>query len=418
MSIISGICFALCGGIILTCFWKGADIFSPFRVFGLTWFFSIGLTELKLSRFQHDWSALSWSVMLIGVFSFLIGLYIVYTLSINRKINTPIQIRSLMKGLSLDEGRFYFAIVFLSLIYLISFVVESLVHGELPIFSSDPDDSRKKFGVFGIHLFVTAMPVILFFIVQYYVLFTSTMKKKMILGLFFILIFVSYFTLLVRFNYIMFIFMTACFIYYSSSLFSTKNIIIAIAGVVLMFYFTLQIREARYAENFIYVISDMKFSKTYASLAGPYMYITMNLENIARVIDNLDQFTYGYYSFDFVFALTGLKHQLASYYGLEERIFLNSSFNTFPYFYPFYRDFGVTGVMIFSLVLGFITGNVHMSVKTNPTLLNISLYAFCVFFMLLSFFANPLTMLNNIFMLFLIVMINHFIGKKYRIGDV
>ncbi len=412
LPIIPTVCFLFCLMIILSFFMKGADIFSPVRVYGLTWFFAIGLTDMKFSRFQHEWSLMTWIVMLTGFASFLLGLYIIFQLSLNTKIWSPTQIRSQMKELPIDEGKFYLVIVSLAIIYLLSFIVEAMVHGELPIFSAFPDDSRKKFGLFGIHLFVTAMPVILFFIVQYFVLFSSTVMKKLILGALFIAVFVSYFTLLIRFNYIMFVFMTACFIYYTSTLLNTKNILIAAGVLVFMFYLTLQIREARYAENFIYVISDLKFSKTYASFAGPYMYIVMNLENIARVIDKLDQFTYGYYSFDFIFALSGLKHQLADYYGLQERIYLNSSFNTFPYFYPYYRDFGLLGVWIFPMLLGFITGVIHLAVKTVPSFLNISLYAFCVFFMVISFFTNPLTMLNNIFMLVLIMIVNRIVIRR------
>lgn len=193
--------------------------------------------------------------------------------------------------------------------------------------------------------------------------------------------------------------MLACFVYYSTKLLTVRNVAITVGIIVLLFYLTLQIREARYAENFIYVISDLKFSKTYAMFAGPYMYIVMNLENFARVVDNLSQYTYGYYSFDFLLAISGLKHPLAEYFGLQERIYLNSSFNTFPYFYPYYRDFGLLGVFIIPLSLGVVVGGIYMSMKRSPTVFNTSIYSFCVFFMTISFFTNPLTMLNTFFML-------------------
>ena len=412
MPIISFICFVISLSIILSCLRKNADIFSPFKVYGLTWFISIGLTELKFSRFQHEWSLFSWIVVFTGCISFLVGLFIVSSLSINRSVEAPSSIRKILNESRFHEKYFFIAIIVVSSLYFLSFVVEAIVHGELPILSSVPDDSRKKFGFFGAHLLVTAMPVILFFIVQYFILVKKRIYEHYILAIIFIFIFVTYFTLLVRFNYIVFFLMAACFIYYSSDLFNTRNVLIVGGTVVSLFYGTLQIREARYAENFLYVISDLKFPKEYSFFAGPYMYIVMNLENVARVIDKLNQFTYGYYSFDFLFALTGLKHQLASYYGLEERIYLNSSFNTFPYFYPYYRDFGLLGVFVCPLMLGIIVGIVYGLVKTKPTIFNISIYSFCVFFMAISFFTNPLTMLNNVFMLLLLIIVNNLIVKK------
>ncbi|MEO8168137.1 MAG: hypothetical protein ABI623_07820, partial [bacterium] len=84
--------------IIFSCFRKGADIFSPGRVFGMVWTIAFGLTDLKLSGFQHDWNVESWLQVLLGPFSFLSGIFVVYVLSVNRVLLPISQMRTISRS--------------------------------------------------------------------------------------------------------------------------------------------------------------------------------------------------------------------------------------------------------------------------------------------------------------------------------
>jgi oligosaccharide repeat unit polymerase len=414
MSAISIICGLGMAAIVLSCLRRDADLFSPFRIFGFIWFFAIGLTDMKFSRLQNEWSLLSWFVLLLGVSSFMLGNFIVFAITSAKKKYTVLEMRRVVQNTKVNERKLFFVVILLVSLYCISLTIETLMIGGLPIFSAFPDRARMDFGIFGIHLIVTAVSVILVLITEYFLLIKGFAAKKFLLTLLFIVVAGSYLTLLVRLNYIVFLIIGGAIAYYTSSFLRTRNILIVLAIIVALFAFLIQMREARYAENFVYVISDMKFSRAYASLAGPYMYIVMNLENFARLVNQLDFFTYGYYSFDFLFAVSGLKHWLADYFGLVERMYQIGSFNTFPFLLPYYRDFGLLGVAFFPLVLGIVIGSIYHWMIATAQLLAIAVYSYCVFVMLISFFTNPLTMLGFVFELAVLIGAHMYIADVHR----
>jgi oligosaccharide repeat unit polymerase len=156
----------------------------------------------------------------------------------------------------------------------------------------------------------------------------------------------------------------------------------------------------------------MKFSKNYAIFTEPYMYITMNLENMAQAVKKIDNFTLGIYSFDWIYALSGLKHWMANYFHLNAREFLTSSYTTYPFHWYYYLDFGLIGVMIFPLLVGFFVGIIYYKLKSSAQLKWIVLYSICVAIMVISFFTNPLMMLTFVTNFFILwVVHNHFITK-------
>jgi len=415
VSIVSLFCFSVCLLIFFLCIRKGVDIFSPARVFGFIWAFTIGITDLKFSRLQNEWPIYVWGVLLISILFFLLGIFVVYVSSMYSRKFSVDQIRKKIKSQIVQENRLFLSIVILVFAYIVSLSVEVISFGNFPLFDASPDRARIEFGLFGIHLFVGAMPLILLLIIEYFLFVKNYLVKKIILVLFFAIVFGSYFFLLVRFSYVVFICTSICVVYYTSKLLNIKNTTIVTIIFFFLFAYLLEFREAKYAEHFIYIISDLKFSETYAAFAGPYMYIAMNLENLANVIVKLDYFTFGYYTFDFLFALTGLKHWLANYYGLIERIYSTGGFNTYPFFYPYYRDFGLLGITIGTFLLGALINTVYIWMKYTASIHAIILYACLNFVLLISFFTNPLTMLNYIFMISMLLIIHWFVFRPSRI---
>ncbi len=402
-------CFLISSLIILSCFVKDADVFSPARVFGFVWSFSIGLTDLKLSRLQHQWSMYSWFVVLLAVASFLVGCFVIYVVTSRREHLSIREIRRRAGAFRILEDRFFLAILVLSFLYFVSLAVETIVAGGLPFFSAFPEKARVGFGFFGLHLFVAGIPAVLFLIMEYFILVPSNQMKKVFLAILFVALVGSFFFLLVRFTYVMTIALMFAAAYYMSNHLRPRNVIIVLATVAAMFTLALQVREARYVENYLYVISEMNYSKTYASLTGPYMYVVMNLENFTRVVDKIDSFTLGYYTFDFILAFTGLKHWLADYFSITSNIYLTSGYNTFPFFFYYLQDFGILGVTLFPFGLGVASWLIYHRMRTMPTLNAIALYAFCFYVMVISFFTNPLTMLNFAFVVVSVLFVHRLI---------
>lgn len=405
-------CFLISFLILLSCFFKDADVFSPARVFGFVWFSSIGLTDLKLSRLQHQWSAYSWFVISLAVGSFLIGAFVIFVVANRREHLSIREIRLRAGSIRILEDRFFLAILVLSFLYFVSLMIETYAAGGLPIFSSTPEKARIAFGVFGFHLFVGGIPAVLFLIMEYYILVPGNRMKKAFLAILFAALAGSFFFLLVRFTYVMTIALMFGAAYYMSNGLRVKNVIVVLVIVGAMFTIALQVREAKYVENYLYVISQMRYSKTFASLTGPYMYVVMNLENVTRVVDRIDSFTFGYYTFDFILALTGLKHWLADYFRISSNIYLTSGYNTFPFFFYYLQDFGILGVTLFPFGLGVASWVIYHRMRTMPTLNAIALYAFCFYAMVISFFTNPLTMLNFAFVVAAVLFVHLLITPK------
>ena len=231
---------------------------------------------------------------------------------------------------------------------------------------------------------------------QYYVLVKGDFSKKVILLFIFLITFVTYFSLLQRYDLIFWLIISITFYYYAKKI-RIRTVLPFAVSIVAVVYAIQQIRLSRYFAGYLYIMSKMKFSPKYAALTEPYMYIAMNLENFAHAVTKLKDYTYGYYTFNFVMSLSGLKHWIQKYAFLNDYPFLDSGYNTYTMFWDFYRDFGVLGLFLISFTLGFIITTLYYRLRTKPNLHTVSLYALGVFVMLFSFFINPIAQLHFFF---------------------
>jgi oligosaccharide repeat unit polymerase len=119
----------------------------------------------------------------------------------------------------------------------------------------------------------------------------------------------------------------------------------------------------------------------------------MNLENFARAIDKLDHHTYGFYTFDFVLAIVGLKHWIQGYFGFDDTPYLISGYNTYTSYWIYLRDFGIIGVFLFPLFLGLLFGSIYHAMRRRPDVKNIAAYGLALFVILFTFYNNPLAYL-------------------------
>lgn len=409
MTIPQVISVAVIALILILSFRRGTDLLSPARVFLLVWSVCILLVEFKFSGFQHQWTFFSWFILISGIFSFLLGLFISYSLKSDKNLLSINDIRNKIKNnICIDRQRLFITISVLFLAYIFSLMIEILLEGYIPILHPKPDMARMEFGIFGIHLIVSQMPVVLFLIIEYLILGSESRKKTIIIILFFIVIFFTYFLLLQRFNYVYWLVISLTLVYYATRKINFKNVFISVAFFASFLSILTSIRVSQYATQFLHVISKMKYSSDYASFTGPYMYIVMNLENLARAVDKLETHTYSAMTFDWIYALVGLKHWIKDYFNIIPRPYLNSSFNTFPFMWEYFYDFGILGVVIFSLSLGIIIGILYYSLRIRGTLDSVVYYAICLFFILISFFTNVFTLLNFVISIILLWIIHRF----------
>jgi len=416
------IAFGVFALLLLSLLRRDTDAFSPARLFGLLWSGAIGLAELKLSAYQHEWSLYSWLVFLAGIAALLLGLATAAILRPPIDFLSVAEVRARLRqhGQSkIHHKKLFWTIVILFAAYSTAYGIETVIEGTVPLFSARPDILRVSFGVFGLHLIVNAMMGIVILAVEYMLVVPASEGRRGTVGFIIFLLVASYFLLLQRYTFFVVGVIVLAMAYYTTRWVRPRNAFPFVAAFVVGLFMINQIRAARYIQEYVYYLSKMKFSKDLWFLAEPYMYIVMNLENFARAVDKLDHHFYGYFTFDWILALTGLKHWLAEYFQIERLPFLISGYNTYAFHWWYYYDFGILGVGIFPFVTGLVIGLLYSRLRTVPDPLTLVFYAASVLVIVVSYIMNPLNRLDFVSNLILLWFVHRFVidkgeGRRYE----
>jgi oligosaccharide repeat unit polymerase len=422
MSWVSLVCFAICFGIIISIFRREADPLSPVRVFGFVWSLAIGLTELKLSALQHDWNTQSWVLLLIGIGAVLVGTLIAYVLNVEKELVPIRSMRHLLGGEEVREARLFWLICLSAAAYTISYLVIFLVKGWLPVFVVGTKTSRVEFNIIGFTVFLYSAGFIVFFTLLYYLLIQGRGIRKITLAVISLVTVGSYFLLLQRFQIIMAAMICFTLLYYATHYIRFRTAFPILAVVTAFFYWISSLRFSHVVFAYLYSVSKMRFSKDYAFLTEPYMYLVMNLENFAQSVNRLDHHTFGYFTFDFIVSITGLEKWAGDYFGIDRTPYLTSSvYNTYTGLWPFYRDFGVIGLTLIPLALGFSTGMLYYRMRSNPSIKSVTAYGMMLFVVFISFFVFPISFLwflYNMLALYWILRLTMIPPKSYTRSSV
>ncbi len=410
MNLISIISFLVIFLIVIVTMIKKSDLFSPAKVFGIIWAMAIGLTELKLSRHQHNWNELGWIMLFIGILSFYIGVFVVFVINYNKRVTPINNIRKLFGERVVDHKKLFSVIIVLFAVYVISFMGNYLIEGFLPIFHANPGQSRAYWGVFGIGLTIHAATALILFGTQYVALADrKAIKKFLVIGII-VSTFITYLFILQRFNLMFAIISSIVFLYYSSNSLRPRNAGIVFLIIVGLMYSVQYLRMSDFALSYLYNLAQMKFSFKYAIFTEPYMYVVMNLENFVRAVNRLEDHTFGYYTFNFLLSLSGLKKPVTDYVSLNNFPFLNSSYNTYSMFWDFFRDFGIYGLSVIPAVIGFGVSTIYYKLRKEPSVFMLSIYSIFIFILVISFFVNVIGLLHFIFNTSLIVALSYYIS--------
>ncbi len=413
MTWVSFICFGIFLLLIISLFKKETDVFSPARLFVIIWSFAIGLTDLKLSRYQIIWTDFSWIMIIISLFSMLTGMFIIYVVNIDKPVKKIELVRNSFKKDSFNSPKLFKYVIILFLAYLVSYIVSALVIGYIPFFTLFPGVARNDWGIFGFGLFVQSFPAIIYFIILYFIITKKQKKQKIILAFVFLITCFTYAFLLQRYYVVFAIILSAVSMYYITNLLRIKNVLIITAIILVIIFSMTFVRLTGTIANYLYFLSDMKFSIKYSLLTEPYMYVAMNLENYAHSVDKINNFTYGIFSFDFVFALAGIKHQMVEYLRLPKFPFLlSNNYNTYTMFFIYYWDFGILGLGLIPMMLGALFSNLYYKMRRNPNLNTISVYSIFSFVIIFSFFIPIISFLHFAFNLFVIYTVTKMISTS------
>lgn len=418
MPTISAISFIIFFILLISGFRKTADFLSPARMFAMLWTFVIGVVQLKQSHLQLWWSLYDWFIALLAVLTLLLGIYVSFIINLNKPFLHVTRIRASIRESGINERNLFRFIIIYTMIYIFCFIAEWQIEGYLPIFTSDPDRARILFGVFGLHLVVSSANVILFLVIQYFIFVKANYHKKVILVLTFILGLANYILIVQRYGFVVLLMMAFCLFYYSGKKIKPRTIISFSVIVLLVIVGIQSLRVTGLFTYYIYSSSEMKFSPAYAELTIPYMYLSMNIENFVKYYSHVENFAYGFFTFDFLTALTGIKHWLAEYANLEKFRMYIGGYNTYPFYWPYYLDFGIAGLAIIPFIIGFIISEIYYHLHRNPNLIVLVLATVGFAVIMISFNSDPLTRLDMMFNFIVIVSAQFlFVNKSSKLSQ-
>jgi len=387
MNVISFISFLIFIVILISLTRPNSDLLSPGKMFSLVWFLVIGVTNLKLSMLQKSWATEVWIQILIGPVAFMVGILFTYVINFDKKTWSNLSLKKNLDLLKINYSRLFVVIIILFILFAVSYFIIALKAGTIPILAEKPWIIRRNFTMFGIGLFLHNVFLIVL-LSGIYIIFVKNKKFNKVL-----LFFVSFLSVLLysatlqRYQIIFSIFIIFVLLYYTTNRINYKSIVILGLFIIGFFYLISSFRLGELALFIIYKISKMKFSPEYAVFTEPYMYIAMNLENFAHSIQKSEYFTFGYYTFDFITAITGLKHWIQEYFFLIDNPYLISkSYNTYSAFWTFFRDFGILGIFFIPFLGGLGIGALYYSFKIKPTIKKLALYGMFLFAVIFSFF--------------------------------
>jgi oligosaccharide repeat unit polymerase len=412
MTALSTIFLICCAAILGLSIRKDHDFLSPGRIMGFTWCLALGLADLKLSALQHTWDGFEWLMVVLGPASFLTGLFIAFVVNVDKPVLSLPEVRLRLRAQSINEPRLFLLICLGFALYMSAYVTIYLAKGFIPAFSPNAAALRKDFSVFGIGVLLNSMPFLLFFIFYYHKKVVGLRRRKHALKVIGAVAFVTYTLLLQRFQIVMAAVMCFAMFYYLAQRIKIRTLVATASGLVLFFYYISTLRAGQLISYYLYASSRMKFSYHYALFTEPYMYLVMNLENLARSTARLESYTFGLYTFDFMFAVSGLKHWLAEYLRLDETPFLVSGYNTYTAFWTFFRDFGPFGLTILPLGLGTLIGCTYYGLRRTPSLQLLTAYAVMIFVMVFSFFNSPMGFLWFAYNAFFMILIVRLVAGK------
>lgn len=390
------------------------NVFNPLAIVTVFWIGVAGLSNYRFSTDQDKWSLYMFFIVFIAYIMFVLGYMYIY-----RKKETDKSERKV------NVERLYIAINVITLLAIVGFVLEAYVLKMIPLFSSDMA-AYQMFHISGVHYFVVNIGIVPALTISY----RACGGKRSIWYLNAISFLIP--LLIVSRQLLLFSTIVALVNYNTSyKRVTIKQTIIVALAILVSFSMLLNLRNqsteyigsvsniAKHDTNiekdnkenessveinetrnkFVYTITE---SKIFDKLVQPYMYLTMNFENLRNIVENFNDYKYGTNMLFPVFAFSNTKGYID--YTYKSKYFNNINFNTNTGLADVYYDFGAIGVMIFSFILGMFFskytkyGFKNESNKIKNVMYSVTIYCliFCFF---VSWYANA-TIWFHIIMLF------------------
>ena len=377
---------------------KYRDILAPPAVLSVSWLFCIGLCGLKLSGLQNSWGIYTFFVFYLVYLCFCIAFE-----TAEKKITLPEtggnSFRSLLLYEKLNPGTTAAIIRVLTAVSLLCFLSEALILGFIPLFTEDTPHAYSTFHISGIHYFTVLSVLVPGLCVSYFSQEGQKNEKRSVMiclaiSLLLPVLMVSRFQLVFS--------VAAAFVEFLmisrenlKRFLTVRNAVLVFAGLTLLtgvyVYITV---ERAHSISYLNGIFEMNDPDTPIWFSQPYIYIVNNFENFNCMIEQITRHSYGLKMLYPFFALTGLKFLFPGL--LSFPLYLTrAELTTVTMFYDAYYDFGVAGIIVFSVLLGILYAYLYRIQHRKPGTLMLLVSAQLTVYLILAFFttwfSNPTT---------------------------
>lgn len=362
-----------------------------------------GLSCMKLSILQREWSNTTWFCFYLAVLSFYLAFDLTGRLLGKEKGPSWIEKQARGKGdvlpqtggVQLKKFRrtLFVVILVITLSSLVSFLIEALVLGYVPFFLRGVPHAYSYFHISGLHYITVSCVLVPSFYILYIRAKDERHKKRNALALLCTAVSLLIPVLCVsRFQLILAVGMAA----FTVICINKKIRFIHAAGLVLVMIPAYLILTVARSHDVAYLnsIFQMKQESMPIFITQPYMYVAHNYDNFDCLVAELTGHSYGMRMLFPLWALTGLKFLVPSLVNFT--VYVNKTeLTTLTLFYDAYYDFGVIGVAVFGVLLGGICCLLVRQMKHQKNPVGYVFYAQMAMYMLLSFFttwfSNPAT---------------------------
>ena len=394
-------------GVYICRFRETGNLVDMKGLFVLAWVGGQGIACLQLSNLQTDWNVWTWVSFFLVYIGFCAGYLQKRAPSEGREIS----------GDAISANRLLICACALAVVSWICFLIEFWAVGFIPLFSEEPH-AYSYFHVSGVHYFTISCILVPAITILYWkAKEQKSTRDWVLLGLANFtavavpILCVSRFQLLFAVGF-------AVVVYILTNKNLNWKVLLLLLAIMVPVYVGLTVARNHDVE-YLNGIFDMKNRNTPIFVTQPYIYVANNFENFNCLVEQIAEHTYGLRMLFPVFALTGLKFVFPELTTSPIHI-TKPELTTLTMFYDAYYDFGIVGVILLALAIGFaakkLTGWIHRSGNPVACLFygQIAIYLGLAFFT--TWFSNPTTW----FWLALTTVMYLFVGyrkKERKVAD-
>ena len=389
-------------GIFLFCFNKKRYGYytNSIGIFSLVWFFTIGLSTLRLHQSQVEWKIDTWFCFIITYIFFNVG----YSIRREKKKEfSTKEDKPICKKINL---------IFITSLFILSFgifILESVIEGYIPMFSNDMS-AYQDFGVGKLHYFTVTCTFILPLSCIYYKLYKRDINKMEIVYLIIIniLSFLIPFFIVSRFFIVMTVILTGLAIMEMNKKKEKVIIIFILIAGFLGWTVISQFRnqDETYLKQALYIQENAPLSVSNMQI---YMYATMGYDNFDCNVNKIENYSFGAKAILPITEFLGLDTVIPNSIdvaAVADRII--PVFNTHSIIMAPYFDLGIVGIAIYMIIIGYISACTE-SLKTN-NIINLLLKSLIKFALLFSFFVSYFS--NKTFLFYVMLLLLGKVGFK------